>query len=78
MLDKLFTFLGKALSENENEPSAMRVNVFYIVVSLVTVIALGFVAVVFWYKEFITTYLTIIVGLVVTALGAKYLQRVKE
>jgi uncharacterized membrane protein len=75
---EFFKFLKGALSETPTEPSSMRVNVFYIVMALVTVIAIGFLITVIFYKELTIAYLGIITGLVVTALGEKVWQRGKE
>ena len=73
-----FTFLRKALSEDDNNHSAMRVKIFYLVITLVSVIAFGFVYVVVHHADLIILYLTTIVALIAAALGFKKWQKGDE
>jgi len=75
---KFFQFLEKALSESNGEPSGMRVQVFYLVVILVAVIAVGFIYVVWNHPDIVILYLTTIVTLIAVALGFKKWQKSDE
>lgn len=71
-------FIAGALSENENEPSEMRVKAFYIAVLLATVIAFGFVYTVIFYKDLVIPYLSVITALVTASMTFKWLQKKEE
>ena len=76
---KLWEFISKALSESADEPSAMRVNSFYLVILFVTVLAFGFVWVVMSKMEsLIIAYASILVTSIGSALYFKNKQKDKE
>jgi hypothetical protein len=79
-LSKLFTFIGKANSEDNSHPSAARLNQFYASTILVLCVAFGFVYVVVTptLSGSIFSYLTVIIGYLLTLAGFKVWQKTKE
>ncbi len=79
-LGKFFVFIGKANSEDNLHPSSVRLNQFYATVILVLCIAFGFVWVVTHdsLSGIIFTYLTAIIGYLLTLAGFKVWQKTKE
>jgi fatty acid desaturase len=76
---KLFEFIEKALSEDNGNPSSMRVKTMYAAILLVTVIAFGFIYTVLNYPDLIIAYLTSgVVSIIFFVLGAKVWQKGKE
>ena len=71
-------FLQRALSEDNGNPSSMRINATWTIFLLILVIAFGFMWVVLKYEEVIIAYLAIISSLVSGVLGIKAYQKTKE
>ena len=71
-------FLQKALSENNGNPSAMRLDSTWTVFLFVLVMAFGFIWVVLFWKDVIIAYLAIIAGIIIGVLQLKNNQKGKE
>lgn len=71
-------FLRKANSEDNEHPSSIRLNVFICLLQWSVVITLGFVWVVIYIPDLITTYLTVLATLTAGLLGLKVFQKDKE
>ncbi len=68
-LKNLFAFLGKANSEENGSPSSRRVIVMYAAFLFATVLAIGFVFCLLYYKDFITSYRDALLLFMAAALG---------
>jgi hypothetical protein len=77
-LSKLFLFLGKGLSEDNGQPSQIRLTVFLTFTILIPVIAFGFVWVALKYEAQIILYLTTLIGFLSGLIGMKVWQKGKE
>lgn len=77
-LSKLFTFLGKALSEDNKNPSSTRIQNFVVIIILLPCIAFTLVYVTLKYESLIVAVLTAILGFVTAAMGIKVWQKGKE
>jgi len=74
----LFEFIRKANSEDNGNPSSMRVNTMWMVFWFVLVLSFGFVVAVFKYEGIIISFAVLLVGAVLGALGIKKSQKGKE
>ena len=77
-LSKLLTFLGKALSEDNQNPSSTRIQNFVVIMVLIPCIAFTLVYVTVKYESLIVAVLTAILGFVTAAMGIKVWQKGKE
>lgn len=77
-LSKLFTFLGKMMSEDNGNPSNIRFINTYTFIVLIAVIAFGFVWTVLKWENLIILYLTAVIGFLSALLGMKVWQKGKE
>ena len=77
-LSKLFTFLGKALSEDNKNPSSTRIQNFVVIIILIPCIAFTLIYVTVKYESLIVAVLTAILGFVTAAMGIKVWQKGKE
>lgn len=77
-LSKLFAFLGKALSEDNKNPSSTRIQNFVVIIILIPCIAFTLVYVTLKYESLIIAVLTAILGFVTAAMGIKVWQKGKE
>lgn len=78
VLSKLFIFLGKALSEDNNVPSSARIFNFYAVTILIPCVAFTLIYVTLCYKELIGATLDAVLLFVAGIFGLKVLQKGKE
>lgn len=77
-LSKLFIFLGKALSEDNKNPSSTRIQNFVVVLILIPCIAFTMIYVTIKYESLIVAVLTAILGFITAAMGIKVWQKGKE
>lgn len=77
-LTKFWTYIGKANSEDNKNPSSLRVNTMYLVWTFVSCIAFGFIWVTIFWHDLIIAYLGILAGLVTAAFGWKKWQKDSE
>lgn len=73
-----FEFLRKALSEDNNKPSSMRVLNLWTMFWFVLVVSFGFVYVVLFYSSLVIAYLSIISSVILGVLGLKKWQKANE
>jgi hypothetical protein len=74
----LFSYIGKANSEDNGQPSATRLNVFIANTLFSASLAFGFIYTVICYKELVVVYAGILSGLVAGLLSIKVWQKGKE
>ena len=72
------SFLGKALSEDNGNPSSTRLNVFISLTQWALGITFGFVWVVIYHPDLTIAYLSILATLTAGLLGLKVFQKGKE
>lgn len=75
---KFWEFLQKANSEDNGNPSTMRINMTFTVICLILSIVFGFVYVLIFWKDLIITYLYAIAGIIFMVFGFKNSQKKKE
>ncbi len=73
-----FSWLGKALSEDNGNPSSIRIIVFYAGVLWSTAVTVGIIVTIFWYRELWLAVLSLILTGLFTLLGVKAYQKNKE
>lgn len=78
LFSTLFKFLGKGLSENNGQPSSIRIMVFYAFVLWSTGIFIGLIVTIFLYRELWVTVLGMILGGMFSLVGVKAYQKGKE
>jgi hypothetical protein len=76
--NEIFKFIKGALSEDNGNPSSMRINSTYAIIGIITSIIFGFIWVVIFWHDLILGYLAISAGLVTTAFGWKNAQKKNE
>lgn len=77
-LSKLFTFLGKALSEDNGNPSQIRLTTGATYTFLIPAITFGFVWVVIHHPDLVILYLTSLLAFLGSLIGLKVMQKGKE
>ena len=77
-LSKLFTFLGKGLSEDNGNPSQLRLTTFLTFSILIPVIAFGFIWTTLKWENLVILYLTTLLGFLGSLIGMKVWQKGKE
>ena len=77
-ISKFFAWLGKGLSEDNGNPSTIRIVVFYASLLWVTAIFIGILVTVFYYRELWLAVLGMILGGLFSLLGVKAYQKGKE
>jgi hypothetical protein len=75
---KLFSFLSKAASEDNGNPSTMRVGVLYGMFQFTTALTFAMIYVCFTHSDLIISLATIISALLTTLFGWKAYQKGKE
>ncbi len=77
-LSKLFTFLGKALSEDNGNPSSTRVNLSYAIWILIPCVAFTLIYTVIAYQNLLTYVLDAILVFISGLYGLKVVHKGKE
>lgn len=79
-LKALMSYLGKALSEDNEHPSAMRIMTFYVVMCFASALTIGFLYVVFTlaYKELVIIYAGMLMATLLSGIGLKKLAKKDE
>jgi len=77
-MEKIKEFLTKALSENDLSPSSIRLMSFLGFIQWSILISFGYVWVLIFYPYLVTSYLTVLAGLITAIIGLKVWQRGKE
>ena len=75
---KFFEWLGKALSEDNGNPSSMRLNVIYAVIILIPCVAFALIYTVIYYKDLLTYVLDAVLLFVGGLFGVKVWQKKNE
>lgn len=77
-LSKLFVWLGKAQSEDNEHPSSMRMNITNLSFQWVSVISIVTIWTAYKHPEYILALAGLLVGGILGALGVKAYQKGKE
>lgn len=75
---KFFEFIRKALSEDNGNPSSMRLNSFLVVFQFSVVMSFGFVWVIIYHPDLVLAYAGLLLSAVLGVLGIKTWQKGKE
>jgi cytoskeletal protein RodZ len=75
---KFWEFIRKALSEDDQSPSALRLFSAWLVFVFVLVLAFGFIWVLLYHEDLILLYATILTSAIAGVLGIKVWQKGKE
>lgn len=78
IFSKLFVFLGKALSEDNNHPSSARVIVLFVFIILIPCVAFTLVWVAIKYENLIAVVLASVLGFLTSIMGIKAYQKGRE
>lgn len=77
-LTKLFAFLGKGLSEDNQNPSYLRIIGFYVFIILIPCVAFTLIYVVLQYENIVVAVLAAVLAFLTSVLGIKAYQKGKE
>ena len=77
-LSKLFTFLGKGLSEDNGNPSSTRINLSVAIWILIPCVAFALIYTVIFYQSLLTYVLDAILVFISGLYGLKVVQKGKE
>lgn len=75
---KLFEFLQRSMSEDNGNPSAMRVNTFIVVLQFSIVLSVGFLWTIWKHPDMTLAYAGLLLSVILGVLGIKTWQKGKE
>lgn len=78
MLNSLFAFVAKALSETDNSPSFIRLGTFLLLILFIPALTFSFVWVTIYHPDNTIVYASLLLPTILGALGIKVWQKGKE